>query len=135
MRSSGRAGRSSASKRRASPRSGCTRSRSCGSLFVRSGVRILHYGRRFALTLRRMRPEPIWRPGEERMRRALITRYAGWLARTRVLELPTYEALWRWSVDDLEGFWGSLWEYFEVDASEPYERVLGSRAMPGAEWF
>jgi acetoacetyl-CoA synthetase len=25
-----------------------------------------------------------------------------------------YHELWRWSVEDLEGFWGSLWDWFEV---------------------
>jgi acetoacetyl-CoA synthetase len=49
--------------------------------------------------------------------------------------LRSYDELWRWSVEDLEGFWGSLWERFEILASEPYERVLGRREMPGAEWF
>jgi acetoacetyl-CoA synthetase len=44
-----------------------------------------------------------------------------------------YHEMWRWSVDDLEGFWGALWHWFEIDS--PYERVLGSREMPGAEWF
>jgi acetoacetyl-CoA synthetase len=44
-----------------------------------------------------------------------------------------YNELWRWSVEDLEGFWGSLWEWFGVEGS--YERVLGRREMPGAEWF
>jgi acetoacetyl-CoA synthetase len=44
-----------------------------------------------------------------------------------------YHELWRWSVEDLEGFWGSLWDWFEVGGS--YERVLGGREMPGAEWF
>jgi acetoacetyl-CoA synthetase len=44
-----------------------------------------------------------------------------------------YHELWRWSVDDLEGFWGAVWEWFEVGGS--YERVLGRREMPGAEWF
>jgi acetoacetyl-CoA synthetase len=44
-----------------------------------------------------------------------------------------YHELWRWSVEDLEGFWGALWEWFEIGA--PYERVLVSRDMPGAEWF
>src|ERR687896_337034 len=44
-----------------------------------------------------------------------------------------YHELWRWSVQDLEGFWGALWEWFEIGA--PYERVLASRSMPGAEWF
>ena len=44
-----------------------------------------------------------------------------------------YHDLWRWSVEDLEGFWGSLWDWFKVGGS--YERVLGRREMPGAEWF
>jgi acetoacetyl-CoA synthetase len=44
-----------------------------------------------------------------------------------------YDELWRWSVEDLEGFWGSLWAWFGIGA--PYERVLGRREMPGAEWF
>jgi acetoacetyl-CoA synthetase len=44
-----------------------------------------------------------------------------------------YDELWRWSVEDLDGFWGALWEWFEVEGS--YERVLGSDEMPGAEWF
>jgi len=46
-----------------------------------------------------------------------------------------YASLWRWSVEDLEGFWSSLWEFCDVRASVPYERVLSSRDMPGARWF
>ncbi len=45
----------------------------------------------------------------------------------------SYEELWRWSVEDLEGFWGSLWERFEV--GPPPERVLARDEMPGAVWF
>ena len=44
----------------------------------------------------------------------------------------TYDQLWQWSVDDLEGFWGSLWDWFDIKASKPYDRVLGNREMPGA---
>src|SRR3954451_795707 len=44
-----------------------------------------------------------------------------------------YDELWRWSVEDLDGFWGALWEWFEIGS--PYESVLGRREMPGAEWF
>jgi acetoacetyl-CoA synthetase len=80
-------------------------------------------------------PPVVWTPSEERIARATITRYREWLERTRGLDLPDYDALRRWSVQDLEGFWGSLWEFFAVEASEPYERVLGRRGMPGAEWF
>ena len=49
--------------------------------------------------------------------------------------LSTYEELRRWSVADLDGFWGSLWERFDILASQPYERVLAERSMPGAKWF
>jgi acetoacetyl-CoA synthetase len=51
----------------------------------------------------------------------------------RARGLSDYDELWRWSVDDLEGFWGALWDWFEIDS--PYESVLGSRDMPGADWF
>src|ERR687898_2212190 len=44
-----------------------------------------------------------------------------------------YHELWRWSVEDLEGFWGSIWERYEV--GPPPARVLGDDRMPGAEWF
>src|ERR1700744_6150464 len=43
--------------------------------------------------------------------------------------------LWQWSVEDLEGFWGSIWEFFELRSHAPFERVLASREMPGATWF
>jgi acetoacetyl-CoA synthetase len=80
-------------------------------------------------------PPVLWRPDEPRVERAAITRYAHWLAETRGVETRGYDELWRWSVTDIEAFWASVWELFDVQASEPYERVLGSRAMPGAEWF
>jgi acetoacetyl-CoA synthetase len=77
----------------------------------------------------------LWEPGGERIERAAITRYARWLEETRGLALPAYDDLWQWSVGDLEGFWASIWEFFHVQASAPPDRVLGGRAMPGAQWF
>jgi acetoacetyl-CoA synthetase len=78
---------------------------------------------------------PIWRPAPEAIEGSELTRYTRWLAATRGRTFADYEALWDWSTSDLEGFWGSLWEYFDIAASAPYERVLGRRTMPGAEWF
>jgi acetoacetyl-CoA synthetase len=71
----------------------------------------------------------LWEPSAEQVESAELTRYL------RSRGFATYEELWRWSVEDVEGFWASLWEWFEIRASEPYERVLGRREMPGAEWF
>ena len=51
------------------------------------------------------------------------------------LGFDSFESLQRWSVEDLEGFWQSVWDFFELRAQTPPDRVLGSRQMPGAEWF
>jgi acetoacetyl-CoA synthetase len=59
--------------------------------------------------------------------RALMTRFM------RERGHGSYDELWRWSVEDLEGFWASIWEFFGVEGD--YDRVLGSTEMPGAEWF
>jgi acetoacetyl-CoA synthetase len=80
-------------------------------------------------------PEKLWEPPAELVERSRMTEYIRWLATERGLELDGYDNLWRWSVDDLEGFWSSIWDFFEVQADGGYDEVLSSRKMPGAEWF
>ena len=80
-------------------------------------------------------PEPLWRPNPERIERAGITRFLRWLERERGRRIDGYEALWQWSVDDLEGFWAAIWDFCGVISHTPYERVLGEREMPHAQWF
>jgi acetoacetyl-CoA synthetase len=79
--------------------------------------------------------ELLWTPSKARRDRSHVLRFMQWLEEHRDLRLDTYDALWRWSITDLEAFWGSIWEYFGVQASVPFDRVLGKRGMPGAEWF
>lgn len=79
--------------------------------------------------------QPLWTPSAELMQQATMTQYMQWLAQTKDLHVATREALWRWSVTDLEAFWASIWEFFHVRASQPYSSVLGARSMPGAVWF
>jgi acetoacetyl-CoA synthetase len=76
-----------------------------------------------------MTPRLLWRPAAERIEQATITRFM------RERGFDDYHALWRWSVQDLEAFWASVWDFCGVRGHAPYERVLGSREMPGAEWF
>jgi acetoacetyl-CoA synthetase len=80
-------------------------------------------------------PEKLWEPSAELVEHSRLHEYMGWLGAERGLSLSTYEELWRWSVSDLEAFWGSIWDFFGVQADGSHERVLGNRAMPGAEWF
>ena len=64
-----------------------------------------------------------------------MTRYMRWLAAERGQSFDDYGALWEWSVTELEDFWTSIWDFFEVQASAPYSKVLPERVMPGARWF
>ncbi|MFF9778652.1 acetoacetate--CoA ligase [Streptomyces sp. NPDC013978] len=79
--------------------------------------------------------ELLWTPGPQRVAEANVTRFADWLTRERGLRFDGYEELWRWSVTDLDGFWGALWDYFDIRSAVPYSAVLDSRDMPGARWF
>ncbi len=64
-----------------------------------------------------------------------LARYRQWLQATRGLGFATYDELWQWSVDELEAFWASIWDYFEMQSPTPYQQVLAERRMPGARWF
>jgi acetoacetyl-CoA synthetase len=81
-------------------------------------------------------PVVLWEPTGEQRERATLTRFARWVAETRGVEnAEDYHTLWRWSVEDVEGFWAAIWEFFDVQSESGYERVLGAREMPGTEWF
>jgi len=77
----------------------------------------------------------LWEPSEESKKNSNISRYTRWLESEKNLSFGSYNELWEWSVNDLEGFWASVWEYCGVVSSKPYDEVLAKRDMPGAEWF
>jgi acetoacetyl-CoA synthetase len=81
----------------------------------------------------------LWEPSAALAERSRMAAYMRWLEANRGLAFTTYDELWRWSVDDVEGFWTSIWEYFEIKAHTPYTSVLqpspsGNR-VEGARWF
>jgi len=92
-------------------------------------------GARAASRYSRAVSDLLWKPSEERIAAATITRYQAWLAETRELQFGSYEDLRRWSVDEIEAFWQSIVDFSDVRFSEAPARVLGRSEMPGAEWF
>ena len=64
-----------------------------------------------------------------------IRLYQDWLREQRGLRFDSYRALWQWSVTDLDAFWQSIWDYFELHSPTPHTAVLGKNVMPGAQWF
>ena len=64
-----------------------------------------------------------------------IRLYQNWLRETRDLSLDSYDALWRWSTSDLEGYWQSIWDYFDLQSPTPHQVVCDGAAMPHTRWF
>ncbi len=75
----------------------------------------------------------LWQPSAVLAASTRLAAYGRWLEAERGLAFAGYPDLWEWSVHDLDAFWASIWDYFDVQGS--YGAVLGRREMPGAEWF
>jgi acetoacetyl-CoA synthetase len=80
-------------------------------------------------------PEIIWRPTAAAVESSNLTAYIDWLRSERGVDVAAYPELWRWSVDDLEGFWNSIFDWFGVEYDGERGPALASREMPGADWF
>ena len=77
----------------------------------------------------------LWRPPADVLRTSEVGRFLAWLRGHRDLDLRDHDGLWQWSVQDLEGFWSAVWEFFEVRDHGARTSVLAERVMPGARWF
>jgi len=64
-----------------------------------------------------------------------ICLYQDWLRQNRGLQFDNYDALWRWSTTEINDFWQSIWDYFEMLSPTPHKAALSKNAMPGGEWF
>ena len=77
----------------------------------------------------------LWQPPPERQAQRNLRRYMRWLAAERGRRFGTYDELWQWSVTDLEGFWASIWDFFQIGGRPSPAPVLARRQMPGTVWY
>ena len=77
----------------------------------------------------------LWEPSKAQIENSSITQFRNWVNQERGHSIQNPAELWKWSVDELEQFWESVWKYCKVKSHSPYEQVLESRTMPGAKWF
>ncbi|MEM5432835.1 acetoacetate--CoA ligase [Cupriavidus oxalaticus] len=76
-----------------------------------------------------------WAPSPEIVRRSRITAFMRWLEQERGLAFGDYNALWQWSVDEIDVFWLALWQWADIPTPHPPRVALADPAMPGATWF
>jgi acetoacetyl-CoA synthetase len=80
--------------------------------------------------------ELLWTPSQEFADDSNVSKYIGWLKENNIVEVADYQELWQWSVDNIEAFWASLWDYFDILSDAPYTKVTDSLEMkPGNRWF
>jgi acetoacetyl-CoA synthetase len=77
--------------------------------------------------------EQIWTPDPAAS--SALAEFTRWVAERHSVLASDYAELQRWSVTDLPAFWSSVVEFCGVTFHDEPTAVLGSREMPGAEWF
>jgi acetoacetyl-CoA synthetase len=82
------------------------------------------------------RGEMLWQPSAEAVEGSNLTAYMQRVEAQHGVDFAgDYHALWQWSVDQIDAFWRSIWEHYDVISDVPPQATLGRREMPGAEWF
>lgn len=77
----------------------------------------------------------MWTPTQAFADGSQLAAFMTWLRRERALDFGDYASLWQWSVTDIEAFWQSIVDYFDVRFDTPASTVLADHTMPGARWF
>ncbi len=80
--------------------------------------------------------KPLWKPTPKTIRDANITRFIERVNQKHNLDIHNYETLYRWSIENIEDFWATMWEFGEIKASRQYTDVVDDiTKMPGTKWF
>lgn len=77
----------------------------------------------------------LWTPPAERIENSPLRSYLDWLQERQGRPFPDHDALWQWSVGDLDGFWRSVVDYFEADLTGSWSQVRTADPMPFTRWF
>lgn len=77
--------------------------------------------------------QKLWTPSPQRVRDSVLHRYQQWLAEEHNVRTSSYLELWDWSIEHLDQFWDSIWEFFEVRGDRGDGPVREGQ-MPGVRW-
>jgi len=78
----------------------------------------------------------LWQPSEERIKSTNIYRFMTLVNEKFGKDFKDYPALWDWSVNNLEDFWGLTWDFIKIKVTRKYDKVIENPdKMPGAKFF
>ncbi|MEM0353369.1 MAG: acetoacetate--CoA ligase [Archaeoglobaceae archaeon] len=80
--------------------------------------------------------ELLWKPSEEIVRNANITKFVEYVNQRFGVNLQNYWDLYKWSVENIPDFWSAIWDFCGVVCSERFTKVVDDLdKFPGARWF
>ena len=78
----------------------------------------------------------LWKPSEDKIKNSNMYRFMGLINEKYRQNFTEYDPLYQWSIENIPDFWAAMWEFADIKASKPYDRVIDDvTKMPGAKWF
>ena len=77
----------------------------------------------------------LWEPSAERVADARMTAFMRAVEAAHSVSIPDYGTLWRWSVENRELFWRTVWNFCGAIGDQGGAIVADGARMPGARWF
>ncbi len=78
----------------------------------------------------------LWSPSDHYKNQSNLTQFIKLVNRKFDLKIESYHQLYDWSIDKVEDFWGTMWEFGEIVYSRKYERVSdNSNDFFQVNWF
>ncbi len=81
-------------------------------------------------------PGPVlWQASPGRAANSTLQAFLTWLEEREGREFADHDALWTWSVEEIDRFWAAVWDFIGMTSPTPYTAVREGDTMPGVRWF
>lgn len=79
--------------------------------------------------------ELLWAPSEQRINETLISAFMAKVAKERGHAFADYDDIWQWSVDHIEEFWESLWDFCQVKGERSGAVIRNKNDLFNCEFY
>ena len=78
----------------------------------------------------------MWQPNRKQITGSQMMQFMAFINSRYELAIEDYSQLYQWSIDQVEDFWSSFWDFSQIIYHSPYHSVVDDiNKMPGAKWF
>lgn len=79
--------------------------------------------------------EPLWIPTKDRIDNSNLVLFISYVKTNYNFCGNTYSDLFNWSINNIEDFWESIWNYSSLIHSQSYNQVLVRKEIYNSQWF